>query len=233
MQAIAQRRSRTVAAGRVSAGAPGSGIRFNSSRSGQSLIEACIVVAILCLVVFCGVQMSQIYMTSEVLNHAAVCGARARAVGFKDFMVQKTIRAAAIPCAGALRGGYVNVASSYDPYSITAQGPNHIGRAWDRAVRLIPGAGGDAQDQAYRTMLTAEKETIPLYLGSDYGQNVLDYERWPTITYSLIEGPYTVQAQIRQDMPLVFPVHRAFFAGDSILMQGDATIDNHYKLYLE
>jgi len=233
MQAIAQRRSRTVAAGRDSAGAPGSGIRLYSSRSGQSLIEACIVVAILCLVVFCGVQMSQIFMTSEVLNHAAVCGARARSVGFNDFMVQKTIRAAAIPCAGALRGGYINVASSYDPYAITLNGPNNIGRAWDRALRLVPGRRGDAQDAAFQTFADAERESIPLYLGSDYGQSVLDYERWPTITYSLSEGAYTVQARVRHDMPLVFPLHRAFFAGDSILMQGEATMDNHYKLYLE
>lgn len=177
--------------------------------------------------------MSQIYMTSEVLNHAAVCGARARAVGFNDFMVQKTIRAAAIPCAGALRGGYLNVASTYDPYSITAQGPNHIGRAWDRAVRLVPSSSGDSQDQAYQTWASAERESIPLYLGSDYGQSVLDYERWPNITYSLIEGAYTVQTQVRQDMPLMFPLHRAFYADDTLLMRGDATIDNHYKLYLE
>ena len=233
MQAIAQRRSRTVAVGRESAGAPASGMCSISSRSGQSLIEACIVIAILCLVVFCGVQMSQIYMTSEVLNHAAVCGARARAVGFNDFMVMKTIRAAAIPCAGQLQGGYLNVANSYNAYTITAQGPNHIGKAWDRAVRLVPGSSGDSQDQAFQSVATAERQSIPLYLGSDYGQSVLDYERWPTITYSLMEGDYTVQAQVRQDMPLVFPVHRAFIAADSILMQGEATIDNHYKLYLE
>ncbi len=233
MQAIAQRRARTVAAGRRKAGAPVNRYRCCTSRSGQSLIEACIVIAILCLVVFCGVQMSQIYMTSEVLNHAAVCGARARAVGFNDFMVMKTIRAAAIPVAGPLRSGYVNVTSSYDPYAITFSGPNNIGRAWDRAVRLVPGARGDAQDAAFQSFADAERETIPLYLGSDLGQSVLDYERWPNINYSLAEGTYTVQARVRQDMPLVFPLHRAFIAADSILMQGEATMDNHYPLYLE
>jgi len=233
MQAIAQRRCRTVAAGREQIGASDKRFARFSTRSGQSLIEACFVIAILCLVVFCGVQMSQIYMTSEVLNHAAVCGARARAVGFNDFMVQKTIRAAAIPCAGQLQGGYLNVANSYNAYTITAQGPNHIGKAWDRAVRLIPSTSSDAQDVAFQNVATAERQSIPLYLGSDYGQSVLDYERWPTITYSLMEGAYTVQAQVRQDMPLVFPIHRAFIAADTIQMQGEATIDNHYKLYLE
>lgn len=233
MQAIAQRRSRTVAAGRKRAGAPLNGFRLIDPQSGQSLIEACIVVAILCLVVFCGVQMSQIYMTSEVLNHSAVCGARARAVGFNDFMVMKTIRAAAIPCAGALRSGYVNVTSSYDPYAITQTGPNNIGRAWDRAVRLVPSGRNDAQDAAFQTFADAERETIPLYLGSNLGQSVLDYERWQNISYSLVEGPYTVQARVQQDMPLVFPLHRAFYAGDSLLMQGEAMMDNHYKLYLE
>ena len=47
-------------------------------------------------------QLAQLFMAQEILDYAAGRGARARAVGFNDFMVTKTVRIGAIVNAGAL-----------------------------------------------------------------------------------------------------------------------------------
>ena len=71
-------------------------------RAGQSLIESCIVLAVICLVFFTVFQISQLFASQEILDYAAARGARARTVGFNHFMVYKTIRVGAIPNAGVL-----------------------------------------------------------------------------------------------------------------------------------
>lgn len=45
-------------------------------------------------------QLSQRLLARTMLDHAAACAARARAVGFNDYMCLKTARAAMIPVAG-------------------------------------------------------------------------------------------------------------------------------------
>ena len=73
-----------------------------SRRSGQALIESCLVVAIVCLAFFGAFQVSQLFAAQEVLHYAAGRGARAKVVGFNRFMVDKTIRVGAIPNAGLM-----------------------------------------------------------------------------------------------------------------------------------
>ena len=73
-----------------------------SGRAGQSLIESCLVLAIVCLAFFGVFQISQLFAAQEVLHYAAGRGARAKVVGFNQFMVFKTIRVGAIPNAGRL-----------------------------------------------------------------------------------------------------------------------------------
>ncbi len=70
--------------------------------SGQSLVESCVVIGIICLFLMGLFQLSQLYMARESLMYAAGRGARARTVGFNDFMVHKTVRVAAIPAAGRM-----------------------------------------------------------------------------------------------------------------------------------
>jgi hypothetical protein len=69
---------------------------------GQSLIESCIVVAILCLLFMGLFWISQLYAAKEVLNYANSRGLRAKTVGFNRFMVWKTVRVGAIPTAGRM-----------------------------------------------------------------------------------------------------------------------------------
>ena len=206
-------------------------------RSGQSLIESCMVIAILCLVLFGGLQVSQLYMTAEVLDHAALCGARARAVGFNDFMVDKTIRVAAIPVAGRL----TQPTYTSNPYAIIPTTANKIGGAWTVALTNMPNS---AQVQI-------EQEAIPLYLAAvNPGQlpGILNYEldyldQWGqtkqtvdfagVVTRSITVSGDLVEVRVDHRFPLNFPFHQAFFDGDVDPMEGKATVDNHYPLYLE
>lgn len=69
---------------------------------GQSLIESCIVIAILCLLFMGMLQISQLFMAQEILDFAAGRGARAKSVGFNEFMLFKTVRVGTIANAGRL-----------------------------------------------------------------------------------------------------------------------------------
>ena len=230
---------------------------MHSSRSGQSLIESCFVIAILCLVLFGGLQVSQIYVAREVLDHAAVCGARARAVGLNDFMVQKTISVAAIPLAGNLISPRTP-SSFLNPYAIEPnQGPNQIGRAWNSALFSTPNS---TQFQE------VERGCIPLYLGAaTQGQlpGILNYELdywnqygWDTYEYEaggknivnkvdLIHvvnwqinnyvGEW-VQVHLTHQFPLNFAFHRAIPSladSDVLTLTNTIYMDRHYDLYLE
>lgn len=169
-------------------------------RSGQSLIESCLVLIIVCILFFGLFQISQLFAAQEVLTYAAGRGARAKTVGFNRFMVHKTVRVGAIPNAG-------------------------------RMLNPAPG-GGPAREHA------AEAARIPLYLGAEnWGRldAILDYESWDTIhqplPLSLLDG--TVRVSLDQTMPLKYPLHRLFYAADSLDMSGEVKIDEHYPLYLD
>lgn len=71
-------------------------------QSGQSLIESCLVLAVVCLVFFGLFQISRLFAAKEVLQYAAERGARAKTVGFNRFMVHKTVRVGSIPNAGRM-----------------------------------------------------------------------------------------------------------------------------------
>ena len=258
MKAIAQQRRCDVVPGRIDAGAPEEWSFLFFSRSGQSLIESCFVIAILCLVLFGGVQISQFYMAREVLNHAAACGARARAVGFNDFMVQKTIRVAAIPLAGQLVQPRYTAAP---PLVIPAQ--HYLGVVWDEALQF--------NGKAPQTDI--EKNQIPFYLdAADWGEaaGYLDYQldylnrygwtyytnevgrliftKAPNIMRSVklqdlligyiddSVGAPVVTVTVRHDFPLNYALHRALYAFsgiDVMTLTNSVTFEKHYDLYLQ
>lgn len=83
-------------------GRPREVIAPGGSRAGQSLIESCLVLALICLAFFGVFQISQLFASQDILDYAAARGARAKTVGFNHFMVHKTIRVGAIPNAGPL-----------------------------------------------------------------------------------------------------------------------------------
>lgn len=93
-------------------------------------------------------------------------------------------------------------------------------------------AGGPSQEHAL------ERARIPLYLGAENAGRlpaILAYEDWATIGQASISlvGDGTLRATVAQAMPLKYPFHRAFYAGDSVMLGGTNTIDAHYDLYMQ
>ena len=69
-------------------------------RRGQAMVETVVAVLIVTFVFLGLFKLSQMLMGKIVLEHAAMRVARARAVGFNDFMCIKAARVAVIPAAG-------------------------------------------------------------------------------------------------------------------------------------
>ncbi|MBR4654520.1 MAG: hypothetical protein IKO72_14265 [Kiritimatiellae bacterium] len=67
------------------------------------MLESIIAMFFLCLVFFLVVDYAELLRTRTILDYAAARGARARAVGFNDFMVTKTVRIASMAAAGECR----------------------------------------------------------------------------------------------------------------------------------
>jgi hypothetical protein len=206
------------------------GIR--TARAGQSLIESCFVVAVICLIFFGLFQISQLFAAKAILTYAAAAGARARTVGFNDFMVYKVVRAAAIPNAGRM------TTPPYDPSGTAGGawwGAARPGEAWDRAS--TPGVPASAQYEI-------ERSRIPDYLGTTRWsqlEGILDYERWDEIRFG--EAPATedfVEFNASQRYPLVYPFARAYYAADTVrLASGEPHVneniqrERHAPLYLD
>ena len=64
------------------------------------MVEAIIVLFFVCLVFFAVYEYASLLTAHTVLDYAAARAARARAVGFNDFMVTKTVRVATMSTAG-------------------------------------------------------------------------------------------------------------------------------------
>ena len=105
-------------------------IHPSTLRSGQSLIESCIVIMILCLL-FMGIfQVSQLFMAQEVLNFAASRGARAKTVGFNEFMVFKTLRIGTIATASLMISPEVDGGPLAQRAVDRARIPLYLGADW-------------------------------------------------------------------------------------------------------
>lgn len=204
--------------------APGSrAIQPDVRRAGQSLIESCIVIGILCLLFMALLQLSQLYMAQEILHYAAGRGARAKTVGFNEFMVYKTVRVGAIANAGKMTEPEL---AEQAPAELTLSLGSRFRTRFPVAV-----SGGPVAQRAL------EQARIPMYLGAEWYTQlsaILDYENWPNIYYSYSEQetPPLLNFYVHQAFPLALPLHRAFYTDDSIPFSGQATLENHYPLYL-
>lgn len=75
------------------------------TRTGQAYLETLLVLLALLLVLFGFLQVALSHGDREVMHHAAARAARAKAVGFNDWMAVKAARVAAIPSSGRLLAG--------------------------------------------------------------------------------------------------------------------------------
>ena len=67
------------------------------------MVETVVVMFVLCLVFFLVYEYANLLTAHTVVNYAAARAARARTVGFNDFMVTKTVRVATASVAGKCR----------------------------------------------------------------------------------------------------------------------------------
>jgi len=199
------------------------------ARRGQALIETCLAVMMLCLILFGLLQISQLFAAREVLQHAANRGARARTVGFNDFMVQKCVRVAAIPVSGRL---LEPVYTNEDPALRDMLETMRAGELWDAVLSDAVPPG---------TQVALERARIPEYLAAESWEQaswVLDYEYWDgglqaSYPSTALPGTALLPVTVQHDVRLWVPMHRTFYAADSVTLRGETHIENHYPLYLE
>ncbi len=200
------------------------------ARAGQALIESCFVIVVVSLLFFGLLQLSQLYAARTVNTYAATAGARARMVGFNDFMVHKVVRVASIPNAGAMQ---TPEPAPWASPELWAEG--RPGALWRMALR----ARGPRAPQA-----EVERSRIPLYLGTNWWNEapaVLDYERWPDLRHRADEvfGDM-VRVRTEQPFPLVHPFRALFYADDHVPLRSGSPAGNHaitrelhYPVYLQ
>ena len=206
----------------------GSGLRGLPGRAGagQSLIETCLALFLICLLFATFFQVSQILAAREVLQHAAARGAREKIVGFNRWMVEKCINTALIPNSGRLlTPDYENVNQPLRDLTATLA----PGKLWDTLLGLTPTS----------VQQNLERARIPDYLASETAASsraILDYERWQddSIDYTTagtVEDE--VQMTVHQKLPLTVPLHRAMYADDTVKLAGETRIENHFPLYID
>jgi hypothetical protein len=182
---------------------------------------------IICLIFLGMFQVSRTLAARDTLSHSAARVARARTVGFNQWMVRKVSRVAAIPNAGyLLEPVYVNEALALQA-AVAEESP---GTLWDWVV----------SGQLWPSFTQAQLEIarIPLYLGSDnsaQAQYILDYENWDSIEI-LDDGDASgtlLNISVAQNYPLTVPGSGSFYADGNVPLVGESIIENHYTLYLE
>ena len=74
--------------------------RFRQAHGGQAMLETVLAVFFITLIFFALFELSRLVTARILTDHAAARAARAKAVGFNDFMCLKSARVALIPVAG-------------------------------------------------------------------------------------------------------------------------------------
>ena len=205
--------------------------RAGRRRAGQSLIESCLVIALICLIFLGLFHVSQLLAAREVLSHAAARGARAKTVGFRSWMVDKAVLVASIPNAGRMEEPAFD---NQDTYLRDALARLRPGELWDELL------GAETSSLQYNI----ERARIPEFMAAqDWSQAryILDYAEWDTVHTPLdlpVDPAQTdsiIEMNVFQDVPLWVPgrIHRAFYADESVRLRGEATIENHFPLYIQ
>ena len=201
------------------------------------MIESCFVIIFLCLFFLGLFQLMHAQVSHEILYHAAACAARAKAVGFNYWMVEKTMRVAAIPNAGSLTQPVI---SSTDQNLVNALATLNL----DALLKLV------LQSTPTSPTIATELNRIPDYLtseGSISRQGILDYANWSTIHYSISttfvsddpSSAGTITAQVQQPYTMMGAI-AALVTSDisnlqsnTITLYGNYTMEPHYQLYLK
>lgn len=216
------------AVARTPCGQPVRGFASDPARAGQSLIESCLVIAMMCLIFMGLFQISQIFAARQILHHAATRGARAQTVGFNWWMVEKCVRVASIPNAGKMtRPGFTR-----QDLSLQTMVKEKPGVLWDWVLQQVP----------HSEQSDLEIARAPEYLASETparARAVLDYEDWDTVqgrhSPGLSQTVLDVEVQQRYLLRAFgdAAVHRAFWAADSVDLGARCEMESYYPIYLD
>jgi len=214
------------------------GWRQRGTSNGQAMIESVFVIIAACLCFLALFQYANLFAAKMTLTHAATRAARARSVGFNQWMVEKAARAAAIPVSGK---SLIPFAVSSTPSSILQSG--NYGRIWDAALLTSP-VSAKAQ---------LERARVPEYMGSvnsPTAREILDYELWENMSLSLEEPldldgtmPGALEVTVLQRQPLLISIMSLLEGSlkrnggdndlDSVTMRATYSIESQYPLYME
>ena len=205
----------------------------NHRRRGQSLIESCIAIAILSLLLFGMLQISQLIAAKEIMNYAAARGARAKTVGFNRWMVRKVVRLGAIANAGPMLTPSYENENRFLRDLVENESPGNI---WSAVLPVTPRS----------PQFAIERSRMPEYLGSPdpfTARGILDYRDWNALSHVVTEqltvpgGDPEIDRVLRvnteQNYGLWVPMHRAFYNDDSVRLRGQAYVESHYPLYID
>ncbi|MBO7654949.1 MAG: hypothetical protein J6U40_08505 [Kiritimatiellae bacterium] len=209
------------------------------------MIESLLVILLASLVFFAVFQYAHLFACKAILSHAATRAARARTVGFNEWMVRKSALVAAIPASGRrLSPSYSDMSGAY----IAAIARRDPGTVFNIALRATH------RSQSY----ALEVGRIPEFMESindPSSQTILDYEYWDRTEVDIHErpafdgtSPGTLTVRVRQRHPLLIGLDSleegelrsvnenaegSNAAEEDLAIAGEYSIESHYPLYLE
>ena len=204
------------------------------------MIESVIVIILACFCFLAIFQYANLFACKAVLTHAATRAARARAVGFNRWMVDKSARVAAIPACGKR---LTPASTGVDPAITAALSKNHVGDIWDLALKSSTRSPGTQLELA----------RLPDYMDSGNdptASNILDYELWDRLIIDIEEQanldgttPGRLQVSVKQYHPLLISLApmaegqlqdaQSGQGGETLAIEGFYAIESHYPLYME
>jgi len=202
---------------------------LQGNKHGQTLIESCVVILFICLIFLGMLEVSQMFAAKEVLHHAAVCGSRAKTVGFNNWMVKKVVRVATIPNAGKMTEPDFTHTDEDLQDMVTSLKP---GEVWMKVLGIVP----------VSQQCALESARVPQYLASDNAaeaDTTLSYEDWDTIDASVVDSavapgtPPEIHSDVSQQYPLWVPMHNMFYAADTIDLKSEVYLESYYPLYID
>jgi hypothetical protein len=207
-------------------------------RSGQAMIESLIAIILICLIFFGAMQMSQMFAAREILYHVAARGARAKTVGFNQWMVRKAIYVASIPVAGAMVTPQLDPRDQAIIDAIEAsKGSGALVDPWLAVMsgRLVPSSA----------KYQIERALIPEFMWSDNfyrARAVLSYDAWENnlirhnisdVPLGQMENPPPLRITVWMNYTNWLPMKSTYYSGETVRMEGRNTLENHYLVYID
>ncbi|MCX7824070.1 MAG: hypothetical protein N2689_00740 [Verrucomicrobiae bacterium] len=177
-----------------------------SGRRGQSLVESCVVVILLCLLFYGFLQVGILYNHERALQFASFAASRSATVGFNSDVYSRTYRAAAIPASGQMEAPFSGLSQREQ---LTYEAPRDIDGLIARYLNPLNPQG----------MLSYEFWD--------------PYQMDPNITAGgavLTESHQQEHPlQILRDSGLL----RAFYGSDTVRIPSETVMGCHFSLYLQ